>query len=205
MISTVIINPIASRNTIMTEDSYSFDKNPPYIVDKLPESPTRTTADQPVINVVTPQKSDIRQYFLESTSESSALSLSYVKVPEPMANLTPLQNMKMKAHFVSKNAEFKRNDWTRTPSPITNTIMTTYMHQCLEHNAMHQAKLRGQQRVKANLAQKRKLEKRWKYSHEHFKHPNPWNKVWAAHYATLHPLNKTPWLPKTKIPDTRKP
>jgi hypothetical protein len=199
-----IIDRITTRTTIMTDDSYSSSKPPTYIEEKFPESPTKTTADQPVINIVTPQKRDIRSFFPD-TSSVSAASLSYVKVPEHMPNLTPQQNERTDAHFIQKNKEYKLKDPTRPPSPVAERIMTTYMHQCLEHEAIHQAKHREQQRVKANLVQKRKLEHRWKYSREHFNHPNPWNKVWAAHYATLHPLNKTPWLPKTKIPDTRKP
>ena len=121
-----IIDRITTRTTIMTDDSYSSSKSPPYIEDKFPESPTKTTADQPVINVVTPQKSDILPFFPD-TSSVSAVSLSNVTVPEHMANLTPVQGNETDAtlHPLNKTPRLLR---IRARSPDTEEVE-------FEHNA----------------------------------------------------------------------
>jgi len=221
-ITALFINTVAKRKTIMT-DSFSFDSKPPYIVQKSPATPTKpatASTDQQEFNVVTPQKNG-RQLSFDAQSTHISVPrihscLTHVKPPQPMGNLTAIQNQKTLAYFARKNSEYMHKDSRNFPISIGHDL-TPYEHQCMEWLAEYKiskrnrliqerentARLRQQRR---HAARKQQLDFRWKYSRKHFFYPNPWNTAWADHYATLHPTDVDPWLPerekKKNCPDT---
>ena len=187
-------------------DNYSFSNASPYSTHHPPASLTKRTSHTIQSEIVTPDAKKNcyepkQQSYYEQEQLKSHESLTHVKLPDNMQNLSPKEYKSTMLHFEQQNRKYiiKQQQHNKTLNrqrdPYTTYDMTENEHIYLENQALNTVAKRTRTLQRQAEARQQQLQSRWKYSREHMDHPNPWNIQWVAHYEKMHPENKTnPWL-----------
>ena len=192
-------------------DNYSFSNSPPYITYHAPLSPTKPTGHKIQSKIVTPgakknpYQRKIQSYCQKPQQLQSHQSLTHVKLPDNMENLSRKEYKSTMIHFERQNREYVIRQQQRNKNltnqqhhhaSITGHHMTESEHIFLERQTQNMIEKRTRMQQQRAKARRQQLKFRWKYSRNHMDHPNPWNLQWAAHYKKMHPGkdSATPWL-----------